>query len=242
MATVNTESAPSSQVCLRDCESRRSDTSLTCRFNTHERADPEGAFMEPGPSFAPIGTEASVRPSFEMSRRREQSEPRTAFAYLSVRVNSGFIALPLYVRIRITTIRTVPLRPWLVRGLGLCAAAFLFASRPAFSMSQILSDTKQRNRAEADTEEGIQFAEAGNLAWAQLRALQDRGFSARQRRIRSGFCYGPRNGKETRRANIVLPASAENRSAGLGSSPVSCCLSLTLIWLRGGSAKSPNPS
>ncbi len=54
--------------------------------------------MEPGLSFAPIGTEASVRPSFEMSRRREQSEPRTALAYLSVRVNSGFIALPLYVR------------------------------------------------------------------------------------------------------------------------------------------------
>ena len=49
MATVNTESAPSSQVSLRDCESGRSDTSLTCGFNTHERADPEGAFMEPGP-------------------------------------------------------------------------------------------------------------------------------------------------------------------------------------------------
>ena len=166
MATVNTESAPSSQVCLRDCESGRSDTSLTCGFNTHERADPEGAFMEPGPSFAPIGTEASVRPSFEMSRRSEQSEPRTAFASLSVRVNSGFIALPLYGRKRMTTIRTVLLRPWLVGRLGLCAAAFFFASRPAFSMSQILSDTKQRNHAEADTEEGIQFAEAGNLAWA----------------------------------------------------------------------------
>jgi len=122
--------------------------------------------MEPGPSFAPIGTEASVRPSFEMSRRSEQSEPRTAFASLSVRVNSGFIALPLYGRKRMTTIRTVLLRPWLVGRLGLCAAAFLFASRPAFSMSQILSDTKQGNHAEADTEEGIQFAEAGNLAWA----------------------------------------------------------------------------
>src|SRR5437016_12201234 len=101
-----------------------------------------------------------------MSRRREQSEPRTAFAYLSVRVNSGFIALPLYGRKRMTTKRTVPLRPWLVGGLGLCAAAFLFASRPAFSMSQILSHTKHRNRPAPDTEERIPCADAGNPPWA----------------------------------------------------------------------------
>src|SRR2546429_3611538 len=100
-----------------------------------------------------------------MSRRSEQSEPRTAFASLSVKVNSGFIALPLYGRKRMTTIRTVLLRPWLVGRLGLCAAAFLFASRPAFSMSQILSDTKQRNHAEADTVECIQFATASHRAF-----------------------------------------------------------------------------
>jgi len=94
MAIVNTESAPSSQARLGDGESGRSDTSLTCGFNTHERntherTDLEAAsHIESGPSYAAVGTVEAAR-MYAQASKCQEGESRASHERLLPTAFSG---------------------------------------------------------------------------------------------------------------------------------------------------------